>query len=209
MSFTYSFKFIIIGTSRYRCDRFTSSCFTLTFSNIATDAGDTGVGKSCILLRFSDDEFHAKTGMTIGVEFGTRTIVINDMSIKLQIWDTAGQESFASITRSYYRGAAGALLVYDVTKRRSFNSIKTWMEETRRSAPNHLTTILIGNKSDLEHKRAVSHKEGELFAQEHGMMFMETSAKSAFNIDAAFTEVAKSIHQKIEDGEIDLNAQVL
>ncbi|CAM9118002.1 unnamed protein product, partial [Ectocarpus fasciculatus] len=171
--------------------------------------GDTGVGKSCILLRFSDDEFHAKTGMTIGVEFGTRTVVINDMSIKLQIWDTAGQESFASITRSYYRGAAGALLVYDVTKRRSFNSIKTWMEETRRNAPDHLTTILIGNKSDLDKKRAVSQKEGELFAQEHGMMFMETSAKSAFNIDAAFIEVAKSIHQKIEEGEIDINAQVM
>lgn len=146
--------------------------------------------------------------MTIGVEFGTRTIIINDMSIKLQIWDTAGQESFASITRSYYRGAAGALLVYDVTKRNSFDQLKVWMEEARRNAPAHLTTILIGNKSDLENKRQISYKEGELFAQEHGMLFMETSAKNASNVDAAFTEVATMIYKKIESGEINVNEQV-
>jgi Ras-related protein Rab-2A len=165
------------------------------------------VGKSCILLRFSDDEFVAKTGMTIGVEFGTKTIVINDMSIKLQIWDTAGQESFASISRSYYRGTAGALLVYDVTKRQSFNHIKVWMEEAQRNAPATLVCILIGNKSDLEKKRVVSYKEGEMFAQTHGMMFMETSAKSAHNVDSAFTEASKLIYKKIEDGSIEFNEQ--
>lgn len=145
--------------------------------------------------------------MTIGVEFGTRTIVIDDKSIKLQIWDTAGQESFASITRSYYRGAAGALLVYDVTKRQSFNHVKIWMDEAKRNAPSTLVSILVGNKSDLDRKRAVSYKEGEEFAKEHGMLFIETSAKSAENIDTAFTEVSKIVCNMIQDGSIDLNTK--
>jgi Ras-related protein Rab-2A len=146
--------------------------------------------------------------MTIGVEFGTRTIAVDNAGIKLQIWDTAGQESFASITRSYYRGAVGALLVYDVTKRQSFNHLKIWLSEARRNAPAVLVMILIGNKCDLEKKRAVSVKEGEDFARENGMLFAETSAKSAENVDEAFTKVATIIYSKVLDGTIDCNDSV-
>lgn len=121
--------------------------------------------------------------LTIGVEFGARLITIDNHQIKLQIWDTAGQESFRSITRSYYRDAAGALLVYDITRRESFNHLSRWLEEARQNGNPNMTIMLIGNKSDLEHRRAVSTKEGDIFAQENGLVFLETSAKSAANVE--------------------------
>ncbi|GAM27307.1 hypothetical protein SAMD00019534_104820 [Acytostelium subglobosum LB1] len=123
--------------------------------------GDTGVGKSCLLLQFTDKRFQPVHDLTIGVEFGARMINIDNKPIKLQIWDTAGQESFRSITRSYYRGSAGALLVYDITRRETFDHLTCWLKEARYYANNNMTIILIGNKSDLEQKRAVSYEEGE------------------------------------------------
>lgn len=147
--------------------------------------------------------------MTIGVEFGTRTININGATIKLQVWDTAGQESFASITRSYYRGAVGALLVYDVTKRSTFHHLKVWQDETKKNAPESLVTILVGNKCDLDRRRQVSTKEGEDFARENGMLFVETSAKSAENIDLAFIQVSRLIYDRIMDGTIDISQQTV
>ncbi len=117
--------------------------------------------------------------LTIGVEFGARLITIDNQQIKLQIWDTAGQESFRSITRSYYRDAAGALLVYDITRRETFNHLERWLEEARQNGNPNMSIMLIGNKSDLEHRRAVSTKEGEVFASSNRLIFLETSAKSA------------------------------
>jgi Ras-related protein Rab-2A len=145
--------------------------------------GDTGVGKSCLLLQFTDKRFQPVHDLTIGVEFGARMITIDNKQIKLQIWDTAGQESFRSITRSYYRGAAGALLVYDITRRETFNHLTSWLDDARQHSNSNMTIMLIGNKSDLEHRRAVSSEEGQQFAQEHGLVFLDTSAKTAANVE--------------------------
>lgn len=177
MSYAYLFKYIIIG--------------------------DTGVGKSCMLLQFTDKRFQPVHDLTIGVEFGARLITIEGQQIKLQIWDTAGQESFRSITRSYYRDAAGALLVYDITRRESFNHLSRWLEEARQNGNPSMTVMLIGNKTDLEHRRAVSTKEGEIFAQENGLVFMETSAKTSANVENAFIKTAESIYEKIKSGLYD------
>mmetsp|Transcript_24419 Transcript_24419/g.22191 ORF Transcript_24419/g.22191 Transcript_24419/m.22191 type:complete len:206 (-) Transcript_24419:21-638(-) len=177
MSYAYLFKYIIIG--------------------------DTGVGKSCLLLQFTDKRFQPVHDLTIGVEFGARLVTIDHQQIKLQIWDTAGQESFRSITRSYYRDAAGALLVYDITRRESFNHLGRWLEEARQNGNPNMTIMLIGNKSDLEHRRAVSTKEGEVFAQQHGLIFLETSAKSASNVELAFIKTAENIYEKIKEGLYD------
>lgn len=177
MSHAYLFKYIIIG--------------------------DTSVGKSCMLLQFTDKRFQPVHDITIGVEFGARLIKVDDVDIKLQIWDTAGQESFRSITRSYYRDAAGALLVYDITQRESFNHLSRWLEEARSNGNPNMTIMLIGNKSDLEHRRAVSTKEGEAFAKEHGLIFIETSAKTAANVEQAFIQTAHAIYGSIKDGLCD------
>ncbi len=141
--------------------------------------------------------------LTIGVEFGSRTISIDQDQIKLQIWDTAGQESFRSITRSYYRDAAGALLVYDITRRESFNHLGRWLEEARVNGNKNMTIMLIGNKSDLENRRAVSYEEGKEFADKHGLIFLETSAKSASNVEAAFIKTADLIYENINAGVYD------
>ncbi|KAJ6967514.1 ras-related protein RABB1c-like [Populus alba x Populus x berolinensis] len=179
MSYAYLFKYIIIG--------------------------DTGVGKSCLLLQFTDKRFQPVHDLTIGVEFGARMITIDNKPIKLQIWDTAGQESFRSITRSYYRGAAGALLVYDITRRETFNHLASWLEDARQHANANMTIMLIGNKSDLAHRRAVSTEEGEQFAKEHGLIFMEASAKTAQNVEEAFIKTAATIYKKIQDGVFDVS----
>ncbi|GET91545.1 Ras-related protein rab-2a, putative [Leishmania tarentolae] len=165
--------------------------------------GDSGVGKSCLLLQFTDKRFEPLHDLTIGVEFGARLISIQGKSIKLQIWDTAGQESFRSITRSYYRGASGALLVYDVTRRDTFTHLQSWLEDARANANTALVIMLIGNKCDLDSKRQVSREEGEAFARCNGLMFMETSAKTAQNVDDAFLQTAGLIYDNVLLGTID------
>jgi Ras-related protein Rab-2A len=165
--------------------------------------GDTGVGKSCLLLQFTDKRFQPVHDLTIGVEFGARMISIDGKQIKLQIWDTAGQESFRSITRSYYRGAAGALLVYDITRRETFDHLASWLEDARQHANPNMTIMLIGNKADLSHRRAVSTEEGEAFARDHGLVFLETSAKTALNVEEAFLNTARQIHDKVVSGQLD------
>ncbi|CAG2119740.1 unnamed protein product, partial [Medioppia subpectinata] len=165
----------------------------------------TGVVKSCLLLQFTNKRFQPVHDLTIGVEFGARMITIDGKQIKLQIWDTAGQEAFRSITRSYYRGAAGALLVYDITRRDTFNHLTTWLEDARQHSNSNMVIMLIGNKSDLESRREVKKEEGEAFAREHGLIFMETSAKTAANVEEAFINTAKEIYEKIQEGVFDIN----
>ncbi|KAI8059850.1 RAB2A, member ras oncogene family [Gongronella butleri] len=163
--------------------------------------GDSGVGKSCLLLQFTDERFYAGRELTIGVEFGSRFITVDDKQIKLQIWDTAGQESFRSITQSYYRGAAGALLVYDISRRESFENIPMWLADVRRHANPATTVVLVGNKSDLK-QRQVSSEEAQQFARENDIaFFIETSAKSASNVQEVFVKTAEKVYDKIKSGQ--------
>ena len=165
--------------------------------------GESGVGKSCLLLQFTDKRFEPLHDLTIGVEFGARMITIDGKNIKMQIWDTAGQESFRSITRSYYRGACGALLVYDITRAETFSHLQTWLEDAKANSNTPMTIMLIGNKCDLESKRQVKREDGEAFAKEHGLFFMETSAKTAHNVDESFIETANHIYKDVKNGVID------
>ncbi|GFP80741.1 RAS-related protein ric1 [Phtheirospermum japonicum] len=139
--------------------------------------GDSGVGKSCLLLRFADDSYLDSYISTIGVDFKIRTVEQDGKTIKLQIWDTAGQERFRTITSSYYRGAHGIIIVYDVTDQESFNNVKQWLNEIDRYASENVNKLLVGNKCDLADNRAVSYDTAKAFADEIGIPFMETSAK--------------------------------
>jgi small GTP-binding protein len=141
--------------------------------------------------------------LTIGVEFGAKTIQINGKTIKIQIWDTAGQEAFQAITRTYYKGAIGALLVYDITRRDTFTHVTKWLDDVRTNSSKNVTVILIGNKKDLEDKRQVSYEEGEAFAKENGLMFLETSAKTAYNVVESFNLSAQCILNNIDRTGVD------
>ncbi|KAF8699375.1 Ras protein, partial [Rhizoctonia solani] len=188
--------------------------------------GDAAVGKSSLLVRLTDQKFLSKPDPTLGVEFGSKLISLADenKTVKLQCWDTAGTESFRSITRSYYRGAAGALLVYDVTSRASFEHTRTWLSDVREHADPNLTCILVANKVDLcvdegregdstpptsvksgRKHREVSRDEAEKFAREEGLLFIEASAKTGENVDRAFEEATRDILHKIRQGVFDDN----
>ena len=164
--------------------------------------GDTGTGKSCLLLQFIDRRFSASHDLTIGVDFGSRIVELGAQRqrVKLQIWDTAGQESFRSIARSYYRDAAGCLLVYDITRRETFAHLSRWLQETRSYSNPNVCITVVGNKLDLAHRRAVETAEGRQFAQDNGLSFIETSAKSAEGVDEAFLRLADKIYEKVEVG---------
>ncbi|KAF9609552.1 hypothetical protein IFM89_016988 [Coptis chinensis] len=155
--------------------------------------GDSAVGKSQILSRFARNEFTLDSKATIGVEFQTRTLVIQHKSVKAQIWDTAGQERYRAVTSAYYRGALGAMLVYDITKRQTFDHIPRWLEELRSHADKNIVIILIGNKSDLENQRAVPTEDAKEFAQKEGLFFLETSALEATNVENAFSTILTEI----------------
>ncbi|KAI3952394.1 hypothetical protein MKX01_005261 [Papaver californicum] len=155
--------------------------------------GDSAVGKSQILSRFARNEFSLDSKATIGVEFQTRTLVIQHKSVKAQIWDTAGQERYRAVTSAYYRGAVGAMLVYDITKRQSFDHIPRWLEELRGHADKNIVIILIGNKCDLESQRAVPTEDAKEFAQKEGLFFLETSALEGSNVETAFSTVLTEI----------------
>jgi len=162
--------------------------------------GPTAVGKSSLLLQFTEQFFHSEHETTVGVEFGTYLCQLDDQPVKLQIWDTAGQESFRAITRAYFRGAQGVLLVYDVTRRDSFDFLESWLEESRQNGERFATTLLIGNKCDLEEARQVRYDEGQAFAQQHGLLFLETSAKTALNVEEAFVKLARIVFDKYRKG---------
>jgi Ras-related protein Rab-11A len=155
--------------------------------------GDSAVGKSQILARYARNEFSLDSKATIGVEFQTRTLVIDHKSVKAQIWDTAGQERYRAVTSAYYRGAVGAMLVYDITRRQTFDHIPRWLEELRAHADKNIVIILIGNKSDLEDQRAIPTEDAREFAEKEGLFFLETSAFNATNVESAFSTVLNEI----------------
>jgi len=160
--------------------------------------GDSGVGKSCLLLRFADDCYMESYISTIGVEFKIRTIELDGKTVKLQIWDTAGQERFRTITSSYYRGAHGIIIVYDVTDRESFNNVKQWLAEIDKYASSeNVNKLLVGNKSDLASKKVVSYDEAKELADSLGIKFLETSAKNSHNVEQAFNVMASEIKTRV------------
>ncbi|KAI3718612.1 hypothetical protein L6452_19491 [Arctium lappa] len=156
--------------------------------------GDSAVGKSNLLARFARDEFYPNSKSTIGVEFQTQKIEIKGKEVKAQIWDTAGQERFRAVTSAYYRGAVGALLVYDISRRQTFDSIGRWLNELHTHSDMNVVSILVGNKSDLKDGREVSTDEGKSLAESEGLFFMETSALDSSNVTAAFETVVKEIY---------------
>ncbi|KAM7534263.1 hypothetical protein Aperf_G00000108406 [Anoplocephala perfoliata] len=155
--------------------------------------GDSGVGKSNLLSRFTRDQFNLESKTTIGVEFATRSVSIGDKIIKVQIWDTAGQERYRAITSAYYRGAVGALLVYDIAKYTTYENVSIWLKELRSNADRNIVTILVGNKCDLRHLRSVSTQEAKVFADGAQLHFIETSALDSTNVDEAFFCLLKEI----------------
>ena len=178
-NFNYLFKYIIIG--------------------------DSAVGKSNILLRYIHDKFNEEFQSTIGVEFGAKNLKIEDKIYRIQIWDTAGQENFRSITRAYYKNSVCAFVVYDITNKNSFQNIKSWIEDCKKQSPKTVLLILVGNKADLEDKRQVTYEEGSIFAEKNGMLFFETSAKNGKNIEEIFIKSSYEIAKKIENGFYDLS----
>ena len=178
VNFNYLFKYIIIG--------------------------DSSVGKSNILLRYIHDKFNEEFQSTIGVEFGAKNIKIEDKIYRIQIWDTAGQETFRSITRAYYKNSVCACVVYDITNRNSFQNVKSWIEDCKKQSPKTVFLVLIGNKVDLEDRREVSYEEGSIYAQKNGMLFFETSAKTGKNIEEIFMNSSYEIAKRINNGFYDL-----
>ena len=154
--------------------------------------GESGVGKTCMLLRFADDNFEENFLSTIGVDFKVKLITVNDKKVKLQIWDSAGQERFRNITASYYRNCSAIIIVFDITNHDSYDKVSDWIEEVRRFVPN-APLLLVGNKCDLEEKRQVSYDEGMALAEKMGLLYIETSAKTAHNIEETFVQMSKKL----------------
>ena len=170
--------------------------------------GDAAVGKSNLLLRFAQNDFKSEYQLTIGVEFGAKNIEINKRRYRLQIWDTAGQENYRSITRAYYKNSVCAVLVYDISNRDSFEHISSWIEDCLAQSPKTVFMVLVGNKSDLNEKRKVSFEEGQQMARNHNLLFFESSAKTGDNVDKIFEDSAKEINKKINEGYYDLESDI-
>ena len=169
--------------------------------------GDAAVGKSNLLLRFAQNDFKSEYQLTIGVEFGAKNLNIDSKIFRIQIWDTAGQENFRSITRAYYKNSVCALVVYDISSRDSFNNVSSWIEDCKNQSPKTILMVLVGNKCDLEDKRQVSYEEGKELADKNEFLFFESSAKDGTNVDEIFTNSAKEIAKKIEQGFYDLETE--
>ncbi|XP_061615775.1 ras-related protein Rab-25-like [Phyllopteryx taeniolatus] len=164
--------------------------------------GESGVGKSNLLTRFTKNEFNHDSRTTIGVEFSTRTVQLDNCTIKMQVWDTAGLERYRAITSAYYRGAVGALLVYDISKHLTYESAERWLKELYDHADPHIVVMLVGNKRDLDNLRTVPAEEARTFAESKGLLFMETSALDSTNVEAAFIDVLTEIHRKVASREV-------
>lgn len=159
------------------------------------------MGKTCLLLRYANDSFSPTFITTIGIDFKIKNVEVDGKRIKLQIWDTAGQERFRTITTSYFRGAQGILLVYDVTDRRSFESIRNWISQIQQHADVHVNKILVGNKCDMLDEKVVSTEEGQRLAKEFGVDFFECSAKNDINVEQSFLGLARAVKDRlVQDG---------
>lgn len=160
--------------------------------------GDSGVGKTCVLFRFSEDAYSSTFISTIGIDFKIRTIDLDGKRIKLQIWDTAGQERFRTITTAYYRGAMGIMLVYDITNEKSFDNIRNWIRNIEEHASSDVEKMIIGNKCDMNDRRKISKERGSALALEYNVKFMETSAKSSVNVEESFIQLTRDIKMKMD-----------
>ena len=168
--------------------------------------GDSSVGKSNLLLRYAHDKFNEDYQATIGVEFGAKNVEINNKTFRIQIWDTAGQENFRSITRAYYKNSVCAIIVYDITNKESFNNIQNWIEDCKNQCPKTVFFVLVGNKNDLENERKVSFEEGKKFADSNDILFFESSAKTGNNVEDIFYKSAECISQRINKNVYDLES---
>ena len=167
--------------------------------------GDAAVGKTNLLNRYINKKFLNEYQTTIGVEFATKTVKIRDKLYRIQLWDTTGQESFRSITRNYYKNSVCAIIVYDITCRDSFNSIKNWIEEVNENCSKNVYMVLVGNKSDLEERRDIKKEEGEELAQNIGIKFYETSAKLGTNVENVFFNSVDEIAKRLDENYYDLS----
>lgn len=163
--------------------------------------GNSSVGKTCLFLQYADNVFNESFMPTIGVDFRIKTLEIDNVFVKMQIWDTAGQERFKTITSSYYKGAHGLILVFDLTDRQSFLDLDNWLIEIEKHANDRVVKLLIGNKNDLEGARTVGYEEAMNFAKINGMKYIETSAKTAKNVNEAFNMIVKNVKEALGNGE--------
>ncbi|UZJ52150.1 hypothetical protein CBS101457_001470 [Exobasidium rhododendri] len=164
--------------------------------------GDSGTGKSCLLHHFIHNLYKENSAHTIGVEFSSRIVKVGNKNVKLQLWDTAGQERFRSVTRSYYRGASACILVYDITKRSSFEPLGRWLADARALASPDLIVVVVGNKLDREEEREVGYVEASRWAGENNALFLETSSLTGENVETPFSLASKSILLAIDSGRI-------
>ncbi|KAI9286044.1 small GTPase [Umbelopsis sp. AD052] len=171
--------------------------------------GDSGVGKTNLLSRFTRNEFNLESKSTIGVEFATRSIQVDSKTIKAQIWDTAGQERYRAITSAYYRGAVGALLVYDIAKHATYENVTRWLKELRDHADSNIVIMLVGNKSDLRHLRAVPTDEAKQFAADNGLSFIETSALDSSNVELSFQRILTEIYRIVSNKALESSNDVI
>ncbi|CAH3039453.1 ras-related protein Rab-37-like [Pocillopora verrucosa] len=177
-------------TRRPASDNFDVACKVMLL-------GDSGVGKTCVLVRFKDGAFLSGSFIsTVGIDYKNKIVDVEGTKVKLQIWDTAGQERFRSITHAYYRDSQALLLLYDVTSESSFENIRAWLAEIYEYASSDVIIMLLGNKADLNKERVVSREQGEKLAKDHNVAFMETSAKSGLNVDLAFMAVARDMKHR-------------
>jgi len=167
--------------------------------------GDSAVGKSNILTQYVYEKFSEEFQSTLGVEFAAKNAVIDNKIYRIQIWDTAGAESFRSITRAYYKNSVCAFIVYDITKRETFENVQVWLDDIKNQCPQTVLLVLVGNKLDLENERQISYEEGESFAQKNNMYFFETSAKTGINIENLFLKSAETINERIQEDFYDLS----
>ena len=170
--------------------------------------GDSSVGKSNLLMKFAHNKFIEEYQATIGVEFAAKNVEVDKQVYRIQIWDTAGQENFRSITRAYYKNSVCAMVVYDITNFKSFQNVQNWIEDIHNQSPKTVLIILVGNKIDLEDKRVVSYEQGNDFAMKNGIIFGETSAKTGDGINEIFSKSIKKIVQNVNENYYDLNSEL-